>query len=221
MARSRKKRRRIGILEFVICFFAVIGVISTVAATVKGINVLISVKKVVTEAPQISEELLTVNEYSRPGLAIDQVEGVVIHYTANPGTSAENNRSYFEGLKDSHLTHASSHYIIGLDGEIIQCIPLSEQAYASNDRNHDTISIECCHPDDTGRFNEDTYDSLVHLVSWLMGEYDLESEDVIRHYDISGKSCPRYYVENPDKWDLFKQDVEDYINTYGEKVRRD
>ena len=221
MAKRRKKKSNIGIVEIVICVFAVIGVISTVAATVKGINVLISVEKVVTVAPEIDEELLTVNEYSRPGLPGEAIDGIVIHYTANPGTSAENNRNYFEGLKDSHLTHASSHYIIGIDGEIIQCIPLTEQAYASNDRNVDTIAIECCHPDESGEFAADTYQSLVHLTSWLMGEYDLDIVDVIRHYDVSGKNCPKYYVENPVKWDTFKSDVEEYIETYGEKVRRD
>ncbi|MFR8755306.1 MAG: hypothetical protein ACLVG5_00555 [Clostridium sp.] len=38
----------------------------------------------------------------------------MVHYTANPGTTAQQNRDYFEGLKDSHETHASSHFVIGL-----------------------------------------------------------------------------------------------------------
>ena len=219
---AKKKRHSTGrsVLYAAIGIFAVIGVISTVAATVRGINVLISVKKVVTEPPEITEELLSVNEYSRPGIELSRVDGIVIHYTANPGTTAENNRSYFEGLKDSHLTHASSHYIIGTEGEIIQCLPLSEQAYASNDRNSDTIAIECCHPDDTGEFTDDTYKELVHLVAWLIGEYALDIDDVIRHYDISGKNCPKYYVEHEQAWDDFKSDVEDYIKQYGESIRR-
>ncbi len=214
-----KKKNSVKIIHAFIYFFAVIGVISTVGATIKGINVLISVKKIITQAPLIDEEILTVNEYSRPAIPLSEVDGIVIHYTANPGTSADNNRSYFEGLKDSHLTHASSHYIIGLEGEIIQCIPLSEQAYASNERNVDTISIECCHPDETGRFNDATYDNLVYLCAWLMGQYDLETDDLLRHYDISQKNCPKYFVDHPDEWETFKADVEKYIEENGERVR--
>lgn len=138
--------------------------------------------------PDYDVQLLTINDYSRPGLAIDQVNGIVVHYTANPGTTAQQNRDYFEGLKDSHETHASSHFVIGLDGELIQCIPCKEISYASNDRNNDTISIECCIPDDTGRFNDATYQTLVHLVAWLCGRYDLTMDDVIRHYDVTGKT---------------------------------
>ena len=220
MAKRKKKKSNIGIIEVVICVFAVIGVISTVAATIKGINVLISFEKVVAEPPEIDEDYLTVNEYSRPAIPLTEIDGIVIHYTANPGTSAENNRGYFEGLKDSHTTHASSHYIIGLNGEIIQCIPLTEQAYASNDRNKDTIAIECCHPDESGQFSTSTYRSLVHLTAYLMGAYELEIDDVIRHYDVSGKSCPKYFVDHPDEWDDFKADVEKYIDTYGEPRSR-
>ena len=47
------------------------------------------------EAPEYDVELLTVNEYSRPGIALDHVNGIVIHYTANPGSTAMQNRDYF------------------------------------------------------------------------------------------------------------------------------
>ena len=82
-----------------------------------------------------------------------------------------------------------------------------EISYASKDRNNDTISIECCIPDDTGRFNDATYQTLVHLVAWLCGRYDLTMDDVIRHYDVTGKNCPKYYVENPDAWIQMKSDI--------------
>ncbi len=164
--------------------------------------------------PEITENFLPVNSYSRPGIAIGDINGVVVHYVANPGSSAEENREYFEGLKDTHTTKASSHFIIGLEGEIIQCIPLDEISYASNGRNGDTISIECCHPDEDGKFNEKTYDSLVNLVSWLCEEYGLSSEDVIRHYDVTGKLCPIYYVEHEDKWTEFRQEIEQKLKNY-------
>ena len=169
----------------------------------------------VETAPVVTPQFLTVNEYSRPGTALEQVKGVVVHYTGNPGTTAMQNRNYFEGLAESKETKASSHYIIGLSGEIIQCIPLNEISYASNHRNVDTISIECCIDNDAGKFNEKTYDALVELTAWLMGEFDLKIDDVIRHHDVTGKICPKYFVEHESAWEDFKLDVEKYINTYG------
>lgn len=80
-------------------------------------------KKYVDQRPELDVELLPVNEYSRPGLALKKVRGIVVHYTANPGTTAIQNRNYFAGLEQSHQTKASSHFVIGLDGEIVQCIP--------------------------------------------------------------------------------------------------
>lgn len=216
---EREKRRRIRrIIHAVIYVLAVIGAVTVIVLAAKALKSFVHQKKVVTEAPEITEELLTPNEYSRPQIALDEVNGIVIHYTANPGTSAENNRNYFEGLATSGDTYASSHFVVGIEGEVIQCIPLTEISYASNDRNEDTIAIECCHPDETGKFSDDTYNTLVHLTAYLMGQYDLEIDDVIRHYDVTGKDCPKYYVENEDAWTQFKEDVETYIQKNGEKV---
>lgn len=171
--------------------------------------------KYVAEPPDYLVNLLDVNEYSRPGTALAAVNGIVVHYTANPGTTAEQNRSYFQNLKDTGETYASSHFVIGIEGEIIQCVPCNEIAYASNERNEDTISIECCIPDETGRFTDATYQSLVELVTWLMGRYNLGTNDVIRHYDVTGKECPKYYVENETEWVRFKEDLLAYIETNG------
>ena len=146
---------------------------------------------------------------------MNQVNSIVIHYTANPGSTALQNRNYFEGLKDSHETMASSHFIVGLDGEIVQCIPTNEISYASNDRNNDTVSIECCHADTTGQFNQQTYDSLVQLTAYLIGKFHLTTDDVIRHYDVTGKKCPLYYVEHEDAWQQFLKDVDAYIDAHG------
>lgn len=161
--------------------------------------------------PEIIQNYIVKNPYSRSGISLDAVKGVVIHYVANPGSTAEENRNYFENLKDTHLTKASSHFIIGLDGEIIQCIPLDEMSYASNDRNVDTISIECCHPDKNGKFNKKTYRSLIQLTSWLCASYGLSASDVIRHYDVTGKMCPKYYVKHTDAWEEILSDIENKL----------
>ena len=81
------------------------------------------------QGPGITEDFLTVNEYSRPGIELSEVNGVVVHYTGNPGTTAEQNRSYYKNLAETKETYASSHFVIGMDGKIIQCVPLDEIAY--------------------------------------------------------------------------------------------
>lgn len=174
-----------------------------------------SPEQIVEMPPDYDVQLLHINEYSRPGIALEQVNGIVVHYTANPGATAQQNRDYFEGLGQSGETYASSHFIIGIDGELIQCIPCQEIAYASNERNEDTIAIECCIPDDTGKFSDAAYDTLIHLLAWLVGRYRLETEDIIRHYDITGKKCPKYFVEYPAEWEKLKEDVRQYIKSYG------
>ena len=161
-----------------------------------------------------TQDFLTINPYSRPGTKREHVRDIVIHYVANPGTSAIQNRNYFEGLKDqtgSKTTSVSSHFVIGLEGEVVQCIPLDEVAYASNNRNSDTISIECCHPDETGKFYDSTYQTLVNLCAYLCVEFDLKPDDIIRHYDVTGKICPKYFVDHPEEWETFHKDVKNAI----------
>ena len=163
--------------------------------------------------PDIDVELLTPNEYSRPGIATNKIIGIVVHYTANPGATAMNNRDYFEGLKDSHITKASSNFVVGLEGEIVQCVPTWEIAYASNSRNIDTVSIECCHPDESGEFTDETYNSVVQLAGFLCKRFNLTSDDVIRHYDVTEKLCPLYYVEHEDAWIQMKADIQAYADS--------
>lgn len=162
--------------------------------------------------PEMEVALLTENPYSRPGTQSGRINGIVIHYTANPGSTAMQNRNYFEGLKDSRQTKASSHFVVGIEGEIVQCVPTWEIAYASNDRNSDTVSIETCHLTEDGSYTEETYQSMIELTAWLCKKFDLTEEDVIRHYDITGKNCPKYFVENENAWNTFKNDVKERLD---------
>ncbi len=218
--RDRKRHRQVWIqrivIALVLCTILVGGVICLkIFLTPKTVNVSVpyteSAEMEAAQAkvpmPDIDLQLLTVNEYSRPGLSTGTINGVVVHYTANPGSTAQQNRDYFENLKDIHTTKVSSNFVIGLEGEIIQCIPTSEIAYASNSRNTDTVSIECCHPDEIGKFTDATYDSLVQLTAFLCSKFNLTENDVIRHYDITGKDCPKYFVENEAAWETFRSDV--------------
>ena len=164
----------------------------------------------VTVPEYVETMFLTPNPYSRPQKPLTEVNGIVVHYVANPCSTARENRNYFESLKDqtgTDGTSASSHFVIGLEGEVVQCIPLEEVSYASNHRNSDTISIECCHPDETGKFYDSTYHSLVDLTAYLCDQFELKSDAVIRHYDVTGKNCPKYFVEHEDAWKTFLNDV--------------
>lgn len=164
--------------------------------------------------PNWTEDFLTISDYSRPGEPLEEVNNIFVHYTANLNTSAAQNRSYFEHLKDNHdVRGASAHFIIGIEGEILQIVPLDEIAYAVQTRNEDSISIECCYKYENGQFTQETYTSLIKLLVWLADTYDLEADDILRHYDCGGKKCPLYYVENEDAWRLLKQDVEEGLAT--------
>ena len=123
----------------------------------------------------VEQDLLPMNQWSRPGTTLERINGVVIHYVGNPDTTAQANRNYFASLAS---------------GE------------------EDTVAIEVCHPDETGEFSDVTYDRVVELTAWLCEEFHLDPQtDVIRHYDVSGKRCPLYYVENPEAWTAFLADV--------------
>ena len=162
--------------------------------------------------PQWTEDFLTVSEYSRPGDPLPEVKNIFVHYTANLNTSAAQNRNYFENLKDNHdVPGASAHFIIGIEGEILQIIPLDEMAYAVQTRNEDSISIECCYKYENGQFTQETYDSLIKLLAWLTDTYELEPDDILRHYDCGGKKCPLYYVDHEDAWRILKRDVADQM----------
>lgn len=159
----------------------------------------------------IIQNYLSPNEYSRCQEPLKKVKNIVIHYVANPGSSAADNRNYFENLQYTKKTSVSSHFIVGLEGEIVQCIPLKEVAYANAPRNYDTVSIEVCHPDKSGKYSKVTYLSVVKLTAWLCCEYNLSYKDVIRHHDVSGKLCPKYYVEHEDSWKKLRLDVKEQM----------
>ena len=201
--RKKTDRRAVYIRAGILALIAltlILGIYSCVSGGRRNLDVDAS-------EPDIDVQLLDVNAYSRPGIETEGINGIVIHYTANPGSTAQENRDYFNDLQYTHTTEASSNFIIGLEGEIIQCVPTWEVAYASNERNFDTVSIECCHPDESGEFTDETYRSLVQLTAWLCMKFDLTEEDVIRHYDVTGKICPKYFVDHEDEWEEFRLNV--------------
>ena len=151
--------------------------------------------KSIIAPPYVDVQLINLG-FARTGVKLIEINNIVVHYVGNPGSTAQNNRDYFNKLD----TRVCSHFVVGLDGEIIQCVPLDEKSAASNNRNLDTISIEVCHPDSSGKLHDNTCKSLVKLTAWLCNNSDLKAKDVIRHYDITGKECPKYFVDNVSVW---------------------
>ena len=173
----------------------------------------------------IQEMFLTPNKYSRPQTPLKKVEKIAVHYVGNPNTSALANRNYFENCKDIHK-YVSSNYIVGLIGEVVCCVPDEEIAYCTNQANSYSISIEVCHPKSDGVFADCTYISLCELCAMLLKKYKLTVNDLIRHFDVTGKQCPLHW--SPTKyqseavatarWNRFKEDVQTVMN--GGKVTR-
>ena len=160
---------------------------------------------------KIQQMLLTPSKYNRPQTKIKPT-AIAWHYVGNPNTSAKANRNYFESLKNGKKNskgkyiYASSHFIIGLEGEILQLIPENEKSFCTNQANGYTISIECCHPDNTGKFTEATYNSMIWLGQYLMKKHGIKNN--IRHYDVTKKCCPKWFVDNPSEWIKFKNRLE-------------
>lgn len=166
---------------------------------------------------EIKDALLTISNYNRPGTRRTKTTAIACHYIGNPGTTAVANRNYFESLgttgsrlekQGKSATKASCHYLIGLQGEVLRLIPEDEISWCTNQANSYSISIEACHPDSTGKFKIETYNSYVELCADLCTRWHLNpAKGLIRHYDVTGKLCPRYFVDQPSAWEQFKKDV--------------
>lgn len=188
----------------------------------------------------IENRLLTPNTFSRPGKRLPFVKGIVIHYTAAPGQRAVNTRGYFESLKNQnpeadHLVFASAHFIVDLDGHIIQDLPLDEMAYhcgaqsykeeammrLSTYPNNCTLGIELCHKNSSGAFSDDTLTAAAELAAHLCRQFSLNPETSLwRHFDITGKDCPKYFVAHEDKWNQFVALVNEYYKEENDGTER-
>ena len=147
MAEIRKKKARRQRVITASVFLVIAVLILCIIVIAKGLG-----RKKVAELSEveipswIDVQLLPEEGTSRRNVKLEDINSIVVHYVGNPGTSAQNNRDYY----DNEGVEVNSHFVVGLDGEIIMCIPLDEKSSASNHRNRDTISIEVCHPDETG-----------------------------------------------------------------------
>ena len=191
--------------------------------------------------------MIPINKYSRSGRPLKRVLGIVIHWPEWAGASAKRIHDYF-AVVDKEKRFASAHYVVGLDGEIEQCIPEEEMAYHCGTSNTDpesgklytdkarevfgvyaddeklspnmvSIGIEVCHVSRKGEMTPATVKALIGFVAELCHKHGLGVDKVLRHYDVVGwKNCPRYWVDHPDLWHEFIDQVSLVIEqTWGPK----
>ena len=160
--------------------------------------------------------------------------GIVIHYTAGAykgkdglehAQTPKETIDYWIGAESTN-----AHFVIGDNGEIYQAIPKDEIGqhagnggpYKINEEiqeklgghpNARTVGIEMENIDTNGNFTQETITATVQLTAELCVEYDLDPQkDLYRHYDITGKPCPKKFVDDPSAWQDFKDLVEIEVN---------
>ena len=132
------------------------------------------------------------------------IKYIVIHYTGNDGDTDENNGNYFK----NNVVEASAHYFVD-DDSITQSVPDNYVAWHCGGktykhkqcRNSNSIGIEICDDVRNGTIypSAKTIANVLELVEYLMNKYSIPKQNVIRHYDVTGKHCPAYWVDN-NKW---------------------
>lgn len=154
-----------------------------------------------------------------------EIKYIVIHYTANDGDSDEGNANYFANLLESK---ASAHYFVD-DDSITQSVPDDYVAYSVGGSkytdcaktgggtlygiatNRNTLSIEMCDSikDGTIKAQEATIINTIKLVRLKMKEYNIDIDHVIRHFDVNGKHCPAYLMDE-QAWAEYKARILGY-----------
>lgn len=146
----------------------------------------------------------------------NNIEYIVIHYTANDGDTAEANANYFK----NNVVKSSANYFCD-DNDIVQSVPDNRIPYSVGGKkykntkggsfygkctNSNSLNIELCDTikDGKSNFSEATLNNAIELVKAKMKEYNIPIEKVIRHYDVTGKVCPKPFVENELAWNDFK-----------------
>lgn len=201
---------------------------------------------------KITKNYLTPGTKPRGGEKLKSVNGIALHWIAAGQESAMVIRNNFENAGG----YASTQFIIGYKGEIVQCMDEREVAWhvgaktyrpaklnvtKNGNPNYYMIGIELCTtPEDCyltnrripsdynnkskypnmGRPGPTQYQITVEFVGDLCKKYNLDPlTDIYIHYDMTGKLCHIYYVNNPDKFKQFKLDVKSYMNTGKSEVK--
>ncbi|MBA1159643.1 peptidoglycan-binding protein [Bacillus licheniformis] len=167
---------------------------------------------------KVVKNYVKVNKYTRPGLKLSGVKGIVMHYTATPGASALNERNYFNGTCIAAERYASAHYFVDRkEAQLI--IPENEVAYHAHDGNRcyvsflkpnantTAIGVEMC-VEKNGKIHSETVQNAAELVADLCKRYGLSTNKIVRHYDVTGKNCPAPWVSDSSQLTAFRRKVD-------------
>ncbi|MBG9737280.1 N-acetylmuramoyl-L-alanine amidase [Paenibacillus alvei] len=147
----------------------------------------------------------------RPGNAMSATT-LTIHNTGNPSSTAKNERAWLTNPSNSRT--ASYHIVID-EREAIEVLPLNENAWHAGDGNGDgnrkSIGIEIC---ESGNYAK-TLENAADLVAKMLKERGWGVDHLRRHYDWSGKVCPRLMYDGGKwtGWQTFKAEVEKRLKT--------
>ena len=156
------------------------------------------------------------------------IKYIVVHYTANNGDTARDNLDYYARVKKE----ISCHFFVD-ETEVCCSVPWDNTAYHCGTkgkykhkycRNTNSIGIELCSRiDSKGKyyFKDETVHNAARFVALQMKNYNIPISNVIRHYDVTGKSCPRPFVESSQAWANFKNLVMKYYNGNTPKKEND
>ncbi|NUJ15735.1 N-acetylmuramoyl-L-alanine amidase [Bacillus glycinifermentans] len=166
---------------------------------------------------KVVKNYVKVNQYTRPGLKLSGVKGIVMHYTATPGASALNERNYFNGTCIAAERYASAHYFVDRkEAQLI--IPENEVAYHAHDGNRcyvsflkpnantTAIGVEMC-VEKNGKIHSETVQNAAELVADLCKRYSLSTDRIVRHYDVTNKNCPAPWVSDSSQLSSFRKKV--------------
>ena len=139
---------------------------------------------------------------------------IVMHYTANNGDTARNNCDYYHRVGG---LQASAHYFVDEHG-VMQSVRECDTAWHCGAeagrrywhpecRNANSIGIEMCsrkRADGSYYILPETVANAAALAREIMQRYGIDTDHVLRHYDVTGKRCPMPWVDDPAQWTAFK-----------------
>ena len=161
-----------------------------------------------------------ISSYNYTPGSTSRIKYIVIHYVGALGGAKANCEYYGGGNRG-----ASAHYYVDFDGSVWQSVEdkniawhCGASSYVHPEcRNANSLGIEMCvRKKDSSRLNasdkdwyfEDaTVKAAAELVKMLMKKYGVPADHVIRHHDVTGKTCPNPYVYNTGShtWEEFKK----------------
>lgn len=163
---------------------------------------------------------------TRVDRAPSSIKWIVVHYTGCEGSAAVLASSMARPNRK-----AGTHFFVD-ENQIVQSINIGKiawhigdgrpvPAYAGYDHakildlrgkgctNATSIAVDICATRASGAWEHRGERRAAALVKELMRLYAILADRVVRHYDCTGKPCPRPFTDDPARWEAFKKLLDD------------